>query len=131
MQKFVLKVFGKPGCSKCKSLNGRLDKMLAEDKWQDFEKSYFSLDTEEGLIEFCNTECINPQRLPALVVAAVDGESGRVSLLENPRKGQPDATCKGSKLYTYLGLQTDYTDRGVLRPEMLESVFHEARQATA
>jgi len=131
MSKFIIKVFGKPGCDKCKVLNRRLDSLLGKDEWQDFSKIYCDVETEEGLVEFCNVECINPQRIPAMVVASSGDEEGH-ALMENPRKGEVDQVCKDSKLYTYLGLQTDYTTGGgVLTPKMLKSVLDEARQAGA
>ena len=69
MKQFVVKVFGKDGCDKCKVLNRRLDTLLAQKEWADFEKQYCDVETEDGLVDFCNVECINPQRIPAMVVA--------------------------------------------------------------
>ena len=34
---YQIHVFGKPGCDKCHSLNGRLDDLLQEAEWADFE----------------------------------------------------------------------------------------------
>ena len=85
MSKFVVKVFGKPGCDKCKVLNRRLDSLFAKEEWQDFRKVYCDVETEEGLVEFCNVECINPQRIPAMVVAVEDPESGSPLLLHQAK----------------------------------------------
>lgn len=132
MKKFVVKVFGKEGCDKCKVLNRRLDTLLEKDDWQDFEKVYCDVETEDGLVDFCNVECINPQRIPAMVVATVDAQSGRHALLENPLRGMEDKVCRNSRLYTYLGLQTDYAEGGgLLTPKMLETVLSQARQHAA
>lgn len=129
MDKLVIKVFGKPGCDKCKVLNKRLDTLLSKEEWSGFEKVYCDVETEEGLVDFCNVECLNPQRIPAMVVTTVQEDTGRQVLLENPKKGENDAVCGGSKLYTYLGLQTDYdAGGGVLTPKMLKAVLEEARE---
>lgn len=57
----TVNVFGKPGCAKCAMLNRRLDKMLAEDpRYARFHKEYHNVLSEEGLVEFCKSECLNP-----------------------------------------------------------------------
>ena len=68
-KKYRVVVFGKSGCPKCKVLNQRLDTLLDKPEWEQFEKVYHSLDTEDGLVSFCKAECINPQRIPAFYVA--------------------------------------------------------------
>ncbi|MCC7300990.1 MAG: hypothetical protein IT583_07920, partial [Verrucomicrobia bacterium] len=61
MQKpYKIKVFGKEGCAKCKMLNQRLDKLLEEKEWSDFEKEYCDVETVDGLVAFASAECINP-----------------------------------------------------------------------
>lgn len=131
MSQYVIKVFGKAGCDKCKVLNRRLDDLLKKEEWNDFSKQYCDVGTEDGLVEFCNAECINPQRIPAIVVAKKD-ESGAAKLLENPAKGENDPVCKTSKLHTFLGLQTDYNKGGgVLTPKMLKRVLSESRKVGA
>ena len=40
---YQIHVFGKPGCDKCHTLNGRLDDLLQEAEWADFEKIYHDL----------------------------------------------------------------------------------------
>jgi len=127
---FHVLVFGKTGCDKCKMLNRRLDALLSHNEWQDFEKIYFDLETEDGLVAFCQAECVNPSRIPAMLVMKHDREAGKYGRLLNPRPGQWDDVCKKSKLYTYLGLQTDYGDigQGVIKPEMLTAVLEEARR---
>ena len=71
-------VFGKEGCDKCGLLNQRLDKILADEEFAGFEKVYHDLGTVEGLLAFCRAECINPQRIPAMLVAR-PGEGRRPS----------------------------------------------------
>ncbi len=123
---FQVWVFGKQGCPKCKTLNKRIDTILKKEKWAGFEKVYWDLETEDGLIAFCSTECLNPQRVPGFVVARrTDG--GRFRPVPNPAPEKADRICKGARLYHYLGLQTDYTDKGVITPRMVEVVLAEAR----
>jgi hypothetical protein len=127
---YRIKVFGKEGCAKCKMLNQRLDKLLEEPAWADFEKEYCDVETVEGLIAFASAECINPQRIPALLVTRRQPETGRY-LPVATRNPQPrDKLCGKSKLYQYLGLQTDYSDegKGTLTPKMITAVLEEARQ---
>lgn len=126
-------VFGKEGCPKCKTLNKRLDSLLSKPEWVDFEKKYVDVETEEGLVEFSNAECINPQRIPAFAVAAkTDGQTEAYELLPNPEPDRKDAVCGDSKLYSYLGIQTDYTSKGngVITPQMIKSVLEEAKGMT-
>ena len=121
-------VFGKAGCAKCKVLNKRLDSLLAKDEWQDFEKVYCDIETEEGLVEFCQSECVNPSRIPGLVVTKRNTGTGGYVRVRNLNPGDDKGVCKSSKLYTYVGIQTDYNSGGgVLTPKMLASVLEEAR----
>ena len=124
-------VFGKAGCDKCKMLNKRLDALLAKPEWQDFEKLYCDLETEDGLVPFCQAECVNPSRVPAIVVKRQDEQTGKYLKLRNPQPGSQDSVCKKSKLYTYLGLQTDYSGsgKGLITPDMLTHLLSEARCA--
>ena len=122
MKSYQIHVFGKPGCAKCHALQGRLDDLLQEETYSDFEKVYHDLETEDGLVAFCEAECLNPQRVPAFYVAK-EGEP-----ILNPNPGATDSVTGDSSLYTLLGLQTDYSPRGrgVLSPKMIESVLQRA-----
>ena len=122
-------VFGKPGCDKCTVLNQRIDDLLQQDDWQDFEKKYCDVETEEGLVTFADAECINPQQIPAMLITRRDENSGHYDPLHNQRPGEFDRVCKKSKLYQYLGLRTDYSGvgRGVISPKMITAVLNEAR----
>ena len=63
-----------------------------------------------------------------MVVMKKDPESGEYQTLPNPAPGEPDEVCKTSRLYTYLGLQTDYgkIGRGVISPKMVTAVLQQA-----
>lgn len=118
-------VFGKAGCDKCTALNRRLERMLKQEEWRGLEKEYCDLETEDGLVAFSEAECINPQRIPAMILARKEEETGEVAYVVNPRPGAAGTVCDDSLLYQYLGLQTDYSQKGkgVLRPEMIEYVL--------
>ena len=122
-------VFGKHGCPKCKVLNKRIESLLKKDQWQDFEKQYCDIETEEGLVKFCKAECINPSRIPAFVVMRQDSDSEEYKPVSTIAPGCPDDVTGASKLYTYVGLQTDYsgTGKGVITPKMITRVLEEAR----
>jgi len=127
MQKnFQIRVFGKAGCDKCHTLNQRLDKILAKEEWSDFEKCYFDVETVEGLMAFAETECINPQRIPAMLITRWDENEGEYVPVETKVPGKQDPICKKSRLYQYLGLQTDYAGNGVISPKMIRAVLAEA-----
>lgn len=120
-------VFGKPDCAKCKALNKRLDKLLATDEWADFEKQYCDLETEDGLVRFSEAECINPQRIPALLITHWNETEGEYAPVPRAALDHPEA----SRLYQYLGLQTDYSEagRGVLPPDKIVEELSAARAA--
>jgi len=126
---FKIKIFGKEGCAKCKTLNQRVDKLLEEKEWSDFEKEYCDVETVEGLVAFATAECINPQRIPALLVTRLQEETGRYLPVPTLNPQPRSAAFGKSKLYQYVGLQTDYSDegKGTLTPKMISAVLQEAR----
>ncbi len=126
-QPYKIVVFGKEGCQKCHTLNQRIDKMLTRDEWKDFSKAYVDVLTEQGLIEFCNTECINPQRIPAMTVQRLNKETNTYEYIPNPHHNSVDEACGSFKLYTYLGVQTDYTTTGTITPKMIKSILTSAQ----
>jgi len=124
---YRVKVFGKAGCDKCAVLNQRLDKLLEKEEWQGFEKEYCDVGTEIGLVDFCEAECINPQRIPAMLVMQGNETAGRFEPLPNPKPGSRDTICGDSRLFQYLGLQTDYYGgKGVITPKMITAVLQDA-----
>ena len=126
---YQIHVFGKPGCDKCHTLNGRLDDLLQEAEWADFEKVYHDLETEAGLVEFCEAECLNPQRVPGFYVSKANPGNGVQEPMTNPTPGATGAPGGTSALYTVVGLQTDYSavGRGVITPKMIEAVLRQAK----
>jgi hypothetical protein len=126
---YRVEVFGKAGCDKCGTLNQRLDKLLEKPEWADFEKQYWDLETEEGLVAFCEAECINPQRVPALLLSRRNEATGEYEPVSVPPSTAHDPVCGHSRLYQYLGLQTDYSEegRGVITPKMIAAVLSQAR----
>ncbi len=102
-------------------LQRRLDALLETEPYKSkFVKEYDNVLTEEGLIPFCLVQCVNPNRIPAMVISDSEG-----NFLDNPNPGEADPVCGNSKLYQYLGIQTDYSPegRGVITPEMIESIL--------
>lgn len=124
-------IFGKSGCEKCKILQHRVDRLLAGGEWPEFEKAYYDVETVDGLVQFCRMECINPGRIPALVV--LRREAGGWRPLPRAKPGAPDPVCGSRRLYTHVGLQTDYSDegKGLISPAMIRAVLEEARAALA
>lgn len=127
-KKFQIRVFGKPGCDKCHTLNQRLDKLLAKEDFSDFSKLYVDVETNSGLVAFAEAECINPSRIPAMLVTQWCDDEDEYVPVSTKEPGAKDAVCKKSKLYQYLGLQTDYSDsgKGIISPKMIQSVLAEA-----
>lgn len=132
-QEYQIRVFGKVGCDKCALLEKRLENLLAKEEWQAFQKVKFDLGTEDGLVEFASLECLNPQRVPGFVVARKNKRNGEFEVLPNLEKSRESGKkdiCSNSRLYSWLGLQTDYTPQGqgVLSPKMIAAILKEAKQ---
>lgn len=121
---YQIHVFGKAGCDKCRTLNARIDDYLTSEDGRDFERVYHDVDTEDGLVQFCKMECLNPQRIPAFYVAKRD-DSGGFMPLPHPAPGGTLPQTGDSLLYSWVGLQTDYSakGKGVLSPKMIQSVL--------
>ena len=124
-------IFGKPGCDKCAVLEKRVDSLLTQKKWRDFSKVKFDLESEDGLVEFCSLECLNPQRVPAFVITGRHPENGEFIPLPNRRQSADQSDiCGDSRLHSWLGLQTDYSEKGggVISKKMITAVLEEARK---
>lgn len=127
-EKYQIKVFGKQGCDKCHTLNQRLDKLLAKEDYSAFGKFYHDIETIDGLVAFAEAECINPARIPAMLVTEWDEAASEFVAISTRQPGAKDSICKKAKLYQYLGLQTDYSDtgKGLITPKMIQSILAEA-----
>ncbi|MEA2062101.1 MAG: hypothetical protein U9P14_00260 [Gemmatimonadota bacterium] len=125
MKRFQVMVFGKQGCDKCKVLKSRLEKILAEESYIDFELVYNDLGTVEGLVRFCQSERLNPQRIPGFMIFEHQGseESGVCRPLCHL---QEMTDLDGEPIEIFLGLETDYTGDGTLRPKAIRQVLDEA-----
>lgn len=132
MTPIKIRVYGKPGCAKCDQLKKRLGKLLQNPRWRDVAMEVEDLSTVEGLVRFAEAECLNPQRIPALVVMHETEGRGWVPLPRSPKEEDEDSPGK-SGLYSWIGLQTDYseTGRGLITPKMLEAVLEDARRVCA
>ena len=126
----IVHVFGKKTCAKCAMLNKRLDEILVKEPWAgNFVKVYNDLETEDGLLNFCLAQCLNPNRVPAMVVAKLD-KDGVEEFIPNPNPDEMDPISKRSALYTCIGLQTDYSSEGngVITPKMIQHVLDRAME---
>ena len=126
--KYQIRVFGKKGCDNSRTLNQRIDKLLAKNTYADVEKLYCDVETIDGLVAFSEAECINPSRIPAMLLAKWDPEADDYIPVGSKEPGAADPVCGKTRLYQYVGLQTDYSDvgKGVLSPRMIEAVLAEA-----
>jgi len=125
---YQIRVFGKEGCDKCHTLNQRLDKLLTKEGFADFGKLYCDVETIDGLVAFSEAECINPARIPAMLVTRWDEAAEEYAPIHTREPGAQDDVCKKAKLYQYLGLQTDYSGigKGLITPKMIQSILAEA-----
>lgn len=128
--KYQIRVFGKQGCDKCHTLNQRIDKLLVKDDYTEFEKLYCDVETVDGLVAFSEAECINPSRIPAMLVTEWDESAEEFVPVPTSTPGTDDPVCKKARLYQYVGLQTDYSHvgKGVISPKMIQAVLAEASQ---
>ncbi len=126
--KYRVDVFGKQGCEKCGVLNQRLDKLLVKPEWSAFEKHYWDVETEPGIVAFAEAEALNPQRIPAMLMMRLNEDSGEYEPLPNPQPGAPDTVLQDSSLYAYVGLQTDYSEKGkgLITPKMISACLETA-----
>ena len=126
--KYQIRVFGKEGCDKCHTLNQRLEKLLNKQEYVDFDKLYCDVETIDGLVAFSEAECINPARIPALLITEWNAEDDDFVPVCTKEPGAEDPVCMKSRLYQYVGLQTDYSDvgKGVISPKMIQSILADA-----
>jgi hypothetical protein len=125
---FRVLVFGKAGCDKCAILKRRIGDLLARPEWSDFERVDVDVETMDGLVAFCRTEVINPNRIPAFVIQCRD-EAGGYRTLETEAA---EADLVG-RLPFVLGMQTDYSarGRGVISPQAIRATLERAQALVA
>lgn len=131
MTKYQVRVFGKEGCDKCHTLNQRLDKLLTKAEYADFDKLYCDVETIDGLVAFAEAGCINPSRIPAMLVTVWNDMLGTYVPLATKEPKAFDPALKKSKLYQFLGLQTDYSDmgKGIISPKMIKTILDEVKES--
>lgn len=119
---FVVHVFGKQGCTKCDALKKRLARIMEDEAYANFSMEYHDVSTESGIVEFCKAGCLNPNRIPAMLVADEDG------YITSDRIREDVWTAYGDNVtYQFVGLQTDYDKgHGVITPAAIEQVLSEA-----
>lgn len=127
----IIHVFGKEGCTKCAAMKRRVAQRLEKPEFAHCRMEYHDVLTEEGLLVFCKAMCLNPNRIPALLISDDNGKYIR-------RKGtwsdKPDSVhperykfAMGAT-YPYLGIQTDYDEGGgLVRPEAIERLMEEGQ----
>ena len=128
-RRFGAHVIGHTGCAKCAMLNRRLDALLQESPYKEhFVKVYHDTEDPRGmeqrelaLVFFCRCQCINPNRIPALIITDESGEF-------LPRPARPEcALLQSAHIYQFIGIQTDYSaGGGVITPAMIKETLDEA-----
>ena len=121
---FQIHLFGKAGCEKCALLNKRVDQLLQEKQWQIFSKVYHDVETVQGLVAFCQIECMNPSCIPGLVISRKEPLDHQYRYL--PRLFPKTlTTVEKTLLYNRHGLQTDYSEsgKGVIPPSLLKQML--------
>jgi len=120
--KFVIALYGKEGCAKCKSLLGRVSAILKQDRYQVFSLRYFDLSTRAGLVAMALGETVNGQRLPTLQIMRKTAEG--LEKIRDPRREE----SRKDRLFVpvYLQLETDYSDpaRSVIKPAEVEELMN-------
>ena len=126
----VAHVFGKEGCSKCAALKRRLERLLVKPDYSMITMKYHDVMTLDGIVDFCKAECLNPNRIPALLLEN-DGK-----YVEIPEcvwdELDKDAELKNSRFdpgvtYPYVGVQTNYDDTGVIPEDVIKNVLDMAK----
>jgi hypothetical protein len=120
---YVITVFGKEGCDKCKALKGRLGRVLQDKRFSQFRMQYHDVMTIDGKVAFANAETVNGQRIPTMQVLKWNEKEQRYERMNDPR---PQRREQGRLIVpTYLQLETDYSDpsRATIKPTDIEGVL--------
>lgn len=123
----VVHLFGKEGCTKCAAMKRRLTALLERPEFAAFRIEYHDVMTLPGIVEFCKAGCLNPNRIPAVLVSGEDGKylPGRI------RRRTDEGVFAESVTFPFAGIQTDYDHGGgVVSPAALEDVLRQALEAS-
>lgn len=123
MKRFQVALFGKEGCDKCEVLKKRLDKILQEKPYEEFEFVYCDLGTVEGLVRFCRSDVLNPQRIPSFMV--FHKETDQEEADPDPLRCRREISAE-EEIETFLALETDYKTTGIISPKMIKNVLDQA-----
>ena len=127
----IIHVFGKEGCTKCAAMKRRVLKLMEKPEFAKCRMEYHDVLTEDGLVAFCKAMCLNPNRIPALLVSDDDGRYvvRRGTWLDTPDAMRPERyKFATGATYPLLGVQTDYDEGGgLVRPETIERLMSEGQ----
>ena len=123
---YRITLFGKKGCDKCKVLKERIDKLVEQDDWKDFEKEYLDVESVDGLVSFVKMEVLNPLRIPSFIVKKLNLATNEYQALVNP---EADNCSALSKPFRYVGIETDYSEKGhgIITPQMITKALSQAK----
>lgn len=127
MTKFLVTIFGKEGCEKCKVLKARIEHILSQPEWKEFDYVYVDVSTDEGYKIFKDTYYLEKDRIPALAIRKFDLAQDSYVLINDSR--EPDEILKTSKVEGLMAIQTDYfgEGRGIISPKMIVRLLEKAR----
>lgn len=123
MKRFQVVLFGKEGCDKCEVLKKRLNKILQEKPYEEFELVYCDLGTVEGLVRFCRCEVLNPQRIPSFMV--YHKQAAQHEAVPAPVRYKKKVFAE-EEIETFLALETDYKTTGIVTPAMIRNALDQA-----
>ena len=128
MLKYKLSVFGKRNHAETDELLHNITEMLASNAISDAYLAFEDVQTVTGVVNFSELSCLNPQRVPAMVISRYNPETDAYEAIGNPTPEGEDVVCKKSRLYQIMGLQTDYSveARGIISQEMIAHVITES-----
>lgn len=118
MAEYKAHIFGKHGCMKCALLRRRLETLLQQPEYASVEIVYHDVLTQDGIVAFCKTEVLNPNRIPALLM---EKEGSYM------RTGVDESRYVQSTTPGIIGIQTDYDNGGgVITPAAIRNVLDAA-----
>lgn len=123
----VAHVFGKEGCSKCAALKRRLERLLTKPEYSMIKMEYHDVMTLDGIVDFCKAECLNPNRIPALLMASESGYVRQPAWAESMfDSSTPYFAFDPAATYPYVGVQTNYDGNGVITEQTIQGILDTA-----